>query len=128
MHILLAIDGSCFTRKMLAYVSSNELWFRHDFKYTLLHVTAKATGPMYTEAGRVINEAANDLARHFGTSPVRAMRVGKPAEVITDFARREQCNVIVMGTDGYNSLRSVMLGSVTQAVLSSSHVPVLVVR
>lgn len=128
MHILLAIDGSSYTRKMLAYVASNELWFRHDFNYTLLHVTSKVTGTLYTDAAKVINEAANDLARHFGNSPARAMRLGKPAEVITEFARREQCNVIVMGTHGYNSLQSVMLGSVTQGVLATSHVPVLVVR
>ena len=38
MKILLAVDGSPFSRKMLIYVASNEKWFRREFTYILLHV------------------------------------------------------------------------------------------
>jgi len=55
-------------------------------------------------------------------------RTGKPAAVIPEIARRRECNLIVMGSHGYGSLTSLVLGSVTQGVLTSSHVPVLVVR
>lgn len=131
MKILLAIDGSPFSRKMLVYVASNEKWFRPDYTYVLLHVVAHATSknaPPDVVARPVLDEAASYLQGQIGFNAIKVTRVGKAAVVIPEFARREECNMIVMGSHGYGSLESLVLGSVTQGVLTVSHVPVLVVR
>jgi nucleotide-binding universal stress UspA family protein len=131
MKILLAVDGSSFSRKMLIYVASNEKWFRREFTYILLHVAAGASARAASADGEstsILNEAAHFLSDQIGFDAIKASRHGKPATVIPEFARRQECNLIVMGSHGRGCLTSLVLGSVTQGVLTSSHVPVLVVR
>ncbi|MGA8392591.1 MAG: universal stress protein [Burkholderiaceae bacterium] len=135
MKILLAVDGSPFSRKMLIYVASNEKWFRREFTYILLHVAPGAPGAPGrggasgdSRSEPILDEAAHFLRDQVSFEAVKMSLQGKPATVIPDFARRQECNLIVMGSHGYRGLTSLVLGSVTQGVLTSSHVPVLVVR
>ncbi|NTV88405.1 MAG: universal stress protein [Burkholderiaceae bacterium] len=132
MKILLAVDGSPFSRKMLIYVASNEKWFRREFTYILLHVAPGAPGrggaSGDSRSEPILDEAAHFLRDQVSFDAVKMSLQGKPATVIPDFARRQECNLIVMGSHGYRGLTSLVLGSVTQGVLTSSHVPVLVVR
>jgi len=132
MKILLAVDGSPFSRKMLIYVASNEKWFRREFNYILLHVAPGAPGhggaSGDSRSEPILDEAAHFLRDQVSFDAVKMSLQGKPATVIPDFARRQECNLIVMGSHGYRGLTSLVLGSVTQGVLTSSHVPVLVVR
>jgi nucleotide-binding universal stress UspA family protein len=126
MKILLAVDGSPFSRKMLMYVTTNEKWFRPEYTYVLLNVV---TGSAKREASSaLLEDAAGYLHDQAGFDALKMMRVGKAAAVIPEFARRQECNLIVMGSHGYGTLSSLLLGSVTQGVLTSSHVPVLVIR
>ena len=37
MKILLAADGSSYTRRMLAYLAAHEKWFDPDQDYTVFH-------------------------------------------------------------------------------------------
>ena len=39
MKILVAVDGSPFTRRMLAYLAAHDEWLGDAHQYTLLHVT-----------------------------------------------------------------------------------------
>lgn len=130
MKIVLAIDGSPVSRKMLVYVVSNGMWFRREYSYVLLHVVTPAQAkadPTGHQARAILDEAAAFLHHQVGFEISRAARVGKPAEVIAEFARRHECNLIVMGTHGHSRLEALVVGSVTQAVLTQSHVPVVVV-
>ena len=47
---------------------------------------------------------------------------------VVDAAAAAQVDLIVMGSHGRSGLEKLVLGSVTQAVLSHTHLPVLVVR
>jgi nucleotide-binding universal stress UspA family protein len=47
-----------------------------------------------------------------------------PAESIRDFARDNGCDLIVMGTSGRRGFLRLLHGSVAQAVMKMSHVPV----
>jgi nucleotide-binding universal stress UspA family protein len=51
-----------------------------------------------------------------------------PAEAIVQTAKAEGCNLIVMASHGRRGLGRLILGSQTSEVLSSSPIPVLVVK
>jgi nucleotide-binding universal stress UspA family protein len=51
-----------------------------------------------------------------------------PAEGIVAAARKKKCDAILMGTHGWGAVKSLLLGSVTQRVLSLATVPVIVSR
>jgi nucleotide-binding universal stress UspA family protein len=53
---------------------------------------------------------------------------GDPAHTIIDIAERFACDLIVMGARGGGTLRSAMLGSVSNEVLHASVVPVMIVK
>jgi nucleotide-binding universal stress UspA family protein len=49
-------------------------------------------------------------------------------EAIIEHAREKQCDLIVMASHGRRGMSALLLGSVTQKVLTHSGLPVLVVR
>jgi len=53
---------------------------------------------------------------------------GSTAEAIVDVATKEKVDLIVMGTRGLGGLKKLVLGSVSNAVLSQAPCSVLVVR
>ncbi len=50
------------------------------------------------------------------------------SHTITDYARKNGCDLIVIATHGYTGMKKMMLGSVALKVLHESNVPVLLVR
>ncbi len=54
--------------------------------------------------------------------------IGDPAHAIAEFAKKYHCELIVMGTRGLGSIRSLVLGSVATKTLHVSEVPVLLVK
>jgi nucleotide-binding universal stress UspA family protein len=57
-----------------------------------------------------------------------ALEVNRPATAITDYAKKNGMEVIVMSTHGHTGFKKLMLGSVAFGVLHESHVPVLLIR
>lgn len=53
---------------------------------------------------------------------------GDPADEIVDFARRQNIDLVVMGTHGRTGLNHVLLGSVAEAVVRRANCPVLTVK
>ena len=49
-------------------------------------------------------------------------------EGILDTAEAEHCDLIVMGSHGRQGMKAMILGSVTQKVLTHSKLPVLVIK
>jgi nucleotide-binding universal stress UspA family protein len=47
---------------------------------------------------------------------------------ITEFAEKEGCALIIMGTKGRTGMKKFLLGSVASGVVTYAHCPVLVVR
>ncbi|SEP05898.1 Nucleotide-binding universal stress protein, UspA family [Halogranum amylolyticum] len=72
--------------------------------------------------GTVVSTAAeHDVDVH------EEVRVGTPHKVIADYAEDNEVDVIVMGSHGRSGVRRALLGSVTERVLRSTHIPVFVV-
>ncbi len=53
---------------------------------------------------------------------------GSPSREIVEFAEREGCDLVVMGTHGRGGIDRLLLGSVAEKVVRASDVPVLTVR
>jgi nucleotide-binding universal stress UspA family protein len=52
----------------------------------------------------------------------------RPAEIISDYARNNGIDLIIISTHGYTGLKKLMLGSVALEVLHNCHAPVLLIR
>jgi len=63
-----------------------------------------------------------------GAGPKVTILQGDPALLIVNFARQHRLDLIVVGTHGRTGLRRALLGSVAEAVIRSSPIPVLAAR
>ena len=71
---------------------------------------------------------AVELAARRGLEVKTELLVGSPADEIVAFADTIDADLIVVGSRGHGAVASVLLGSVSRAVLHESRRPVLVVR
>ncbi len=62
-----------------------------------------------------------------GNVPVLAVKGGDTINAILDYAKSESCDLIVMGTQGTHSMRSMLFGSVTRKVATLSKIPILAI-
>lgn len=53
---------------------------------------------------------------------------GEPKSDISDFAKQNKFDLVVVGSRGLGGLKEAFLGSVSNAIVHKSHVPVLVVK
>jgi len=140
MKILLAVDGSAYTKKMLAYLSTHEALLSDSVEYSALTVQAAlppraraALGKPIVdeyyaeEAAKVLNPVSKFLARH-GIVPQQISKVGVAGETIAKVAEAGKFDLVVMGSHGHSSLGNLVMGSVSTQVLAHCKVPVLLVR
>ena len=53
---------------------------------------------------------------------------GEPKSDITNFAKQNKFDLVVVGSRGLGGIKEAFLGSVSNAIVHKSHVPVLVVK
>lgn len=83
-------------------------------------------GEMKQEAAARLREVSASLPH--GISVTTVLRQGDPAAEILRVARDQQVDVICIGARGRGRLASVLLGSVSSAVVHRSPVPVVVLN
>jgi nucleotide-binding universal stress UspA family protein len=140
MKILLAVDGSKFTKKMLAYLTTHESLFATTHEYTILTVRpalpARASamvgksaveGYHTEEAEKVLAPVGKFLLRH-GIDAKSSWKVGHAGEAIAKFADSGKFDLVIMGSHGHGELMKMVMGSVATQVLAHCGVPVLLVR
>ena len=140
MKVLLAVDGSKDTKKMLAYLTTHEDLLGAAPKFVVLNVqpavpagAAKFAGKETVieyhraEAEDVLGPVTKFLDYH-EMSYTSGYKVGHAAEEIIRAAKKAKVDLIIMGSRGRGTIGSLLLGSVAQSVLSASEVPVMVVR
>jgi nucleotide-binding universal stress UspA family protein len=140
MKILLAVDGSSFSKKMLAYLSTHETFFSPSNDYTVF--TAQPALPPRAraavgkeivdkyhseEAEKVLAPISKFLLRH-GINASSSWKVGPAGESIAKLAESGKFDLVVMGSHGHSALANLVMGSVTTQVLAHCAVPVLLVR
>ena len=140
MNILLAVDGSSYTKKMLAYLAAHEELLAPTHAYSAVTVQAalppraraalgkEAVDRYYAdEADKVFKPVNKFLERH-GFNPKCIAKVGNAGEVIASVADGGKYDLLVMGSRGHGALGSLVMGSVATKVLASCGTPVLLVR
>lgn len=140
MKILLAVDGSPFTQKMLAYLTTHPELFGPHNEFTLF--TAVAALPpraraavghdvahgYYEEEARKVDEPAVAYLAGHGITPQVMHQVGPAGELIAKAASEGGFDLVLMGSHGHSALGNLVLGSVATQVLARCQVPVLLVR
>ncbi len=140
MKILLAVDGSSHTKKMLAYVSTHAELFHSGNTYTALHVqhplpgrASAAVGAEIVrryhddESSRVLEPVTKFLARH-GLDCSATWKKGAAGPVIARMATQGKFDLIVMGSHGHGGFLKLVMGSVATQVLAEGSTPVLLIR
>src|SRR5512133_2161389 len=140
MKILLAVDGSAFTKKMLAYLTTHDELFSPDNEYVVFTVQpvipARARAAVgkqimdkyyLDEAEKVLAPVTKFLLRH-GIDAKSTWKIGHAGETIAQIADSGKFDMVVMGSHGHGTLVNLVMGSVATAVLAHSKVPVLLVR
>ncbi|SDY67155.1 Nucleotide-binding universal stress protein, UspA family [Variovorax sp. YR266] len=140
MKILLAVDGSDYTNRMLSYLTTHKEWANADHVFTVFHAVlpvphraAAFAGPdivhgYYEDDARVVLEPVRALLARNGIEARFEHRIGHPAEEIASFAQKGQFDLVMMGSRGHGTLTNLVLGSVATKVLAACTVPVLLVR
>ncbi len=140
MKILLAVDGSPFTKKMLAYLTTHDDLFTAAADYTVFTAqpplppraraaVGKEVADSYhaEEAEKVLGPVCKFLARH-GVNAKSAWKIGHAGEAIAKFADAGKFDLVIMGSHGHGALANLVMGSVATQVLAHSRTPVLLVR
>lgn len=141
MKILLAVDGSKYTKKMLAYLVTHDEVYRPDGNEYVLFTAHPALPPRaraalgkaiadnyhQEEAQKVLEPAAKFLARH-GIEARTLWKVGSAGDLIADTAADGKFDLVMLGSHGHRALANLVLGSVATQVLANCKVPVLLVR
>jgi len=79
------------------------------------------------EEGQSIVDRAESTAEARGVRVETAVEQGDPVDAIIEHAEGRGVDLVVMGTHGRGGIKRYLLGSVTERVLRSTDVPVLVV-
>ena len=140
MKILVPVDGSPFTKRMLAYLAAHDEWLGGLHQYTLLHV-APAVPP---RAAAVLDKAVlqahyteesdkvfKPLRTFFAKQKIAAdfvAKVGPAADTIASMAEKAKFDLVMMGSHGHGVLGSLVMGSVVTRVLAGCRTPLLIVR
>ena len=147
VHVLIATDGSehadAAVRFLKGLISPQALE-----RITVLAVvrpletelfTLESEGALSTEGWEALNNAVQQGARDAASRAAAELREltqnidtyirsGSPVDEIVHTAMEVRADLIVMGSRGLGTVRSLLLGSASERVLHHAHCPVLIVR
>ncbi len=140
MKILIAADGSAYTKRMLAYIAAHDEWLGSRHQYTVIHcvlavphraaafVGGAQVRKYYEEdAEAVIGPTRAFFAMH-GIDANFVHRIGAPAENIAKLAERGKFDLLILGSHGHGAVGGLVLGSVATKVIALCSTPVLLIR
>jgi nucleotide-binding universal stress UspA family protein len=140
MKILVAVDGSPFTKRMLAYLAAHDEWLGAQHQYTVVHAVpavpprAAAVLDKATLKGHYDEEAEKvfkPIRSFFGKQGLKAdfvAKVGPAADMIAGVANKGDFDLLVLGSHGHGTLTNLVMGSVATKVLAHCGTPALLIR
>jgi nucleotide-binding universal stress UspA family protein len=140
MKILVAVDGSAYTKRMLAYLAAHDEWLGNKHEYTVINVVAavppraaaalakEALDSYYDDEAERVFAPVRDFFAQKGIVARFEPRVGHAGEVIAKLADEGRYDLVAMGSHGHSTLGSLVMGSVASKVLAHCQAPVLLIR
>ena len=140
MKILIPVDGSSFTKRILAYLAAHDEWLGGAHQYTLLHVTPAVPARAAAVLDKSVLQAHYAHESEAVFKPLRAFfkkqmidatftaKVGHAADNIAALASKSGFDLVMMGSHGHGALGQLVMGSVTTKVLAHCTTPILIVR
>jgi len=140
MKILLPFDGSAvaleavrFAIRMAADGLNTSVVLANVQEPATLYELMVAHDPQVIEqvsaqAGAHTLQAAQALLDAVGLPYESEVASGDPAHTLVDILENYGCDLVVMGASGTSTLRSALLGSVSNEVLHAAGVPVMIVK
>jgi nucleotide-binding universal stress UspA family protein len=140
MKILVAADGSSYTKRMLAYLAAHDEWLGPKHQYTVftgvLAVPHRAAAFVEKALVRQYYDSDAELVfrpiRKFfagqGLEASFVYHVGHAADEIARLAQKGGFDLLVMGSHGHGALANLVLGSIVTKVLAQCTTPVLLIR
>lgn len=140
MKILLAVDGSAYSRAAARYVARHKDSFSAPLEIFLLHVRPPIPYPraaavagkesidkyQLAESHAALAIAEKELSKA-GIAFKSTWRVGELTEVAAAAVRDHDIDLVVMGSHGHGALAGLALGSAATKLIAALAVPVLVV-
>lgn len=141
MKIVVAVDGSEYTRKALDYLVTHPAMFLEGNELVLVnvcssipphasrHISKETLNEYYEEeSAKVVTPLKEHLAElNISNFSIQA-RHGHAAEQIIEVARETGAGLIVMGTHGHGSFGRALVGSVATKVIADAEMSVLLVQ
>lgn len=140
MKILVAVDGSAYTKRMLAYLAAHDEWLGSAHQYTVVHavpaVPPRAAAVLDKEVLKSYyddeaEKVLKTIRTFFGKQKIQAefvSKVGPAADVIAALAGKGKFDLLMLGSHGHSSLGNLVMGSVATKVMAHCTAPVLLVR
>ncbi len=140
MKILVAVDGSTYTKRMLAYLAAHDEWLGAHHQYTVLHavpgIPPRAASVLdkalvkdyYDESAAKVFKPIRSFFSKQGLNAQFVSKVGPAGDVIAEAASKGKFDLLVLGSHGHGALTNLVLGSVATKVLAQCQTPALLVR
>lgn len=140
MKILVPVDGSAFTKRMLAYLTAHDEWLGTQHQYTLITVVpavpARAAAAIeksvlhdhYQAEAEKVFKPIRAFFKKQGVEAEYVSKVGGAADHIAALADKGKFDLLMMGSHGHGVLGNLVMGSVTTKVMAHCDTPVLVIR
>jgi len=141
MKILIAVDGSAYTRKALDYLIANRTMFVDGHELIVVNVCTGISGHVtrhlskeivaeyYAEESAKVLDPVKALLAEKGVSNYTIdKRHGHAAEEILKSATAAHAELIVLGTHGHGIFGRALMGSVATKVIGETDISVLLVQ
>ena len=119
-RLLLAYDGSEAANKALDWLSSSPL-----YKEMTCHLVHVCTTP---DKGKEVLARAETVLSNADISVKSAVITGDVLTELLKYQQQERIDLMVMGSFGHSRLREMVWGSLTLKMLTSSRIPLLLLR
>lgn len=140
MKVLLAVDGSAYTKRMLAYLAAHDELLGARPEYTVLtvvpkipphaakHVPSLDLQSYYQDEADAVLKPVKSFVAQQGWKAEFQHQKGHPAELIASAATEGKFDLLVLGSHGHSALGNLVIGSVATSVLAHCKTPVLLIR
>lgn len=145
MRVLVPIDGSEYSMKALE--KGKEIAEKYNGEIILTNIQKRIVSrpkPMsmdydigkfieddpniLQERGQQVLEKGLEKLKGSSVKVAVCLLIGDPAEEILECAKRNEADMIVIGSLGLTGISKFLMGSVSSKVVQNAHIPVMVIK